>query len=71
MAKKINSRTSGHGQKQTFAFSAPGAVSVQLVGDFTQWQEHPINLQKGAERNLAGNGGIKTRNAPLSFPRGW
>ena len=49
MAKKINSRTSGHGQKQTFAFSAPGAVSVQLVGDFTQWQEHPINLQKGAD----------------------
>jgi 1,4-alpha-glucan branching enzyme len=49
MAKKMNSRNGGHGQKQTFAFSAPGAVSVQLVGDFTQWQERPINLQKEAD----------------------
>ena len=49
MAKKINSRDSNYGQKQTFAFSAPGARSVQLVGDFTQWQERPINLQKGAD----------------------
>jgi len=29
--------------------SAPDAVSVQLVGDFTHWQERPINLQKGAD----------------------
>jgi hypothetical protein len=36
MAKKTNSRNGGRGQKQVFAFSAPGAVSVQLVGDFTQ-----------------------------------
>ena len=49
MAKKMNARTGGHGQKQAFAFSAPDAVSVQLVGDFTQWQERPINLQKGAD----------------------
>ncbi len=49
MAKKTNSSNGGRGQKQAFAFSAPGAVSVQLVGDFTQWQERPINLQKGAD----------------------
>ena len=49
MAKKMNSRNGGHGQKQTFAFSAPDALSVQLVGDFTQWQERPISLQKGAD----------------------
>ena len=52
MAKKTNStnsRNGGRGQKQVFAFSAPGAVSVQLVGDFTHWQERPINLQKGAD----------------------
>jgi 1,4-alpha-glucan branching enzyme len=49
MAKKINSRNGGHGQKQAFAFSAPDAASVQLVGDFTNWQEHPITLQKGAD----------------------
>jgi 1,4-alpha-glucan branching enzyme len=48
MAKKMNSKNGGHGQKQAFAFTAPSAVSVQLVGDFTQWQERPINLQKGA-----------------------
>ncbi len=49
MAKKTNSRSGGLGQKHAFAFSAPDAVSVQLVGDFTQWQERPINLQKGAD----------------------
>ena len=49
MAKKTNSRNGGRGQKQFFAFSAPGAVSVQLVGDFTHWQERPINLQKSAD----------------------
>ena len=49
MAKKTNSRNGSRGQKQVFAFSAPGAVSVQLVGDFTHWQERPINLQKGAD----------------------
>ena len=49
MAKKINSRSGSHGQKQAFTFSAPGAGSVQLVGDFTQWQERPINLRKGTD----------------------
>jgi 1,4-alpha-glucan branching enzyme len=34
---------------QTFAFSAPGAMSVQLVGDFTHWQERPISMQKGPD----------------------
>jgi hypothetical protein len=36
-------------RKQVFVFNAPGAVSVQLVGDFTHWQERPINLQKAAD----------------------
>jgi len=49
MAKKINPRNGGPNQKQAFAFSAPGAGSVQLVGDFTHWQESPISLQKGAD----------------------
>lgn len=34
---------------QTFSFTAPGAMSVQLVGDFTNWQERPISMQKGAD----------------------
>jgi 1,4-alpha-glucan branching enzyme len=32
---------------QTFLFTAPTAMSVQLVGDFTQWQKFPIPMQKG------------------------
>jgi 1,4-alpha-glucan branching enzyme len=32
---------------QQFSFTAPAALSVQLVGDFTRWQEKPIQLQKG------------------------
>jgi len=49
MAKKISSRIGGGQRAQTFSFRAPEAMSVQLVGDFTQWQERPINLQKGAD----------------------
>lgn len=31
---------------QNFSFTAPSATSVQLLGDFTHWQEHPINMRK-------------------------
>jgi 1,4-alpha-glucan branching enzyme len=44
MAKKTHS----NGRIQGFSFRAPEAISVQLVGDFTQWQEHPISLKKEA-----------------------
>ncbi|MGH7940341.1 MAG: isoamylase early set domain-containing protein [Limisphaerales bacterium] len=33
---------------QGFKFRAPDAGSVQLVGDFTHWQEKPITLKKEA-----------------------
>ena len=46
MAKNANSKISS---AQTFSFSAPDASSVQLVGDFTQWQERPIDLQRDAD----------------------
>ena len=36
-------------QRQFFAFTAPEAVRVQLVGDFTHWLQNPINLRKGAK----------------------
>jgi hypothetical protein len=29
-------------RQQTFSLTAPGAVSVTLVGEFTHWQEKPI-----------------------------
>ncbi len=32
--------------KQIFSFKAPGATSVMLAGDFTDWQRKPISLQK-------------------------
>ena len=37
------------GKTQTFSYAAPTAMSVQLVGDFTDWQQKPINMQKGAD----------------------
>jgi len=43
MARQHNGRT------QAFSFSAPGAMSVQLVGDFTRWQERPVNLHKSPD----------------------
>lgn len=33
-------------QKQTFSFSDHAAQRVELAGDFTQWQKHPISMQK-------------------------
>jgi 1,4-alpha-glucan branching enzyme len=48
MAKKTSSKN-GNGRIQNFTFKAPDASSVQLVGDFTHWQERAISLQKGAD----------------------
>lgn len=47
MAKKLTTPKSTT-VTQTFAFRAPAASSVLLVGDFTQWQKAPISLKKGA-----------------------
>jgi 1,4-alpha-glucan branching enzyme len=53
MAKKNNTKNANtetsNGRIQTFSFTAPAATSVQLVGDFTHWQQEPINLRKGAD----------------------
>jgi 1,4-alpha-glucan branching enzyme len=35
--------------KQTFRFSAPTALSVLLVGDFTHWRQRGIPMQKGRD----------------------
>ena len=35
--------------ESTFAYRAPGALSVQLVGDFTHWQKAPVSLRKDAD----------------------
>ena len=44
MASKTNNDKNR--KTQTFSISVPTAVSVQLVGDFTNWQDRPINLHK-------------------------
>jgi 1,4-alpha-glucan branching enzyme len=31
---------------QTFSITAPDAMSVALVGDFTHWQQNPVPLKK-------------------------
>jgi len=44
--KKTNSKTGSADRKQTFAFTAPDALSVQLAGDFTQWKDKAIPLKR-------------------------
>jgi 1,4-alpha-glucan branching enzyme len=34
-----------HLRPQEFAITAPGATSVALVGDFTNWQEKPVAMK--------------------------
>jgi 1,4-alpha-glucan branching enzyme len=46
MARKTKTKPA-NAAAQIFAFSAPTAMSVQLVGDFTRWTEQPVSLQKG------------------------
>jgi 1,4-alpha-glucan branching enzyme len=46
MAKKSTDNQRSDLQPQTFSLLAPGASSVQLVGDFTDWQKFPIEMYK-------------------------
>lgn len=39
-------KTSKSKMKQVFSFSAPDAISVCLVGDFTHWQQTPIPMKR-------------------------
>jgi len=65
MAKKTSvkdgasSKDGGSERLHGFTFRAPEAVSVQLVGDFTHWQEQPISLKKEA-------GGVWRASVPLT-----
>lgn len=44
MARKTNNGMKR--QAQVFSFTAPEAMSVHVVGDFTHWEERPVRLQK-------------------------
>lgn len=37
---------------QTFRYVAPAATSVLLVGDFTEWQQNALVMEKGSRRSL-------------------
>ena len=43
---KRNPSPTSHSISQTFEFAAPAAKHVELVGDFTHWQQEPISLRK-------------------------
>jgi 1,4-alpha-glucan branching enzyme len=43
MNKRHNER------QQTFCLTAPQAGNVQLVGDFTEWKEHPLHMHRGGQ----------------------
>ena len=45
MAKRM-ATTRKEGVDQTFSLTAPAALSVMLVGDFTHWQKNPITLHR-------------------------
>lgn len=47
MARK-NTKTD-QTKPQTFSITAPGALNVMLVGDFTSWQDKPISMVKRDE----------------------
>jgi 1,4-alpha-glucan branching enzyme len=54
-------RKAGIFKNQTFRFKVPTAKKVLLVGDFTNWQERAIPMQKG-------DGGVWT--ASVGLPMG-
>jgi len=53
MAKSNSSKAAkpnkARGRIQSFSFLAPTATSVQLVGEFTHWQQKPISMKKGSD----------------------
>jgi 1,4-alpha-glucan branching enzyme len=47
--QEVQMARKNHTKQQTFSITAPTALSVQLVGDFTQWEKSPISLRKAAD----------------------
>ena len=48
MAQKISVNKTAK-KKESFTYFAPTAENVMLVGDFTEWQQHPIILKKSKD----------------------
>jgi 1,4-alpha-glucan branching enzyme len=47
MINRAYPKSNNDNRRHTFAFTAPEARNVQLVGDFTHWTDQPIKLHKG------------------------
>ncbi len=47
--RKSPNTTTTNGRIRSFSLVAPTAGSVQLVGDFTHWNEKPIDMHKGRD----------------------
>jgi 1,4-alpha-glucan branching enzyme len=45
----VVSRRSKKPKTQTFRYIAPAATSVMLVGDFTEWQQQALVMEKGPD----------------------
>jgi 1,4-alpha-glucan branching enzyme len=59
--KRRVSRRSKKPKTQTFRYNAPSATSVLLVGDFTDWQQKAIPMEKAPDGAWA---------ASLKLPQG-
>ncbi|MGC8887759.1 MAG: isoamylase early set domain-containing protein [Verrucomicrobiia bacterium] len=46
MAKTAKKKQQENQVEQVFSYTAPGALSVLLAGDFTHWQSNPIPMKK-------------------------
>ncbi|MGB9601326.1 MAG: isoamylase early set domain-containing protein [Limisphaerales bacterium] len=46
MAKTAKKKQQENLVEQVFSYTAPGALSVLLAGDFTHWQSNPIPMKK-------------------------
>ena len=49
--QQVQQKSTDTGRTEVFSLRGPQAKKVQLVGDFTQWQERPINLQRDGDGN--------------------
>lgn len=50
MEKRTSARNNAAAKrKETFTLVAPEAHSVELVGDFTNWEESPVSLKRSKD----------------------
>lgn len=53
MEKRTNGRRAA-ARKENFSIFAPEAQTVELVGDFTNWEDSPVTLKKSKDGTWKG-----------------